>query len=119
MNLKEVIRKIEELEKQLQKEIESSLSDVEEVDSVKRLNSNCFTISFKSLNNMNLSPEHYDTKKQVSLLIEKLKRCKNVESIKERIQECIITKNLEVSKGYRIELHPIVLKRMEEVFAEI
>lgn len=119
MSLKEIIKRMEELEKQLQSEIEASLSNVEEVNGVQRINANCFTMNLNSLNYMNLSPEHYDTKKQITFLTEKLKRCKNVESIKKQIQDFINTKTLEVNKGYRIELHPIVLEKLNTVFAEI
>lgn len=119
MNLKEIIRKIEELEKMFCDKMDSHLETIKEVEGVKRINNQCFTVNFASLNNMNLSYEYYDSKKQITLLKEKLKKCNNVESIKNKIEEYLKKKTLEVNKGYQIQLHPIVLEKLNEVYLEM
>lgn len=119
MYLKDIIEEIEKLEKQFREEVNTIMTEIPEADGLKRLNKNCFTISFKSLNNMNLSPEYYDTRRQIQLLKEKLKRCKTVDGIKERLQECIQTKTLEVTKDYKIKLHDLVLEKLNEIILAI
>ena len=90
MELKDIIKEIEKLEKLFREEVQLMMTQVPEANGVKKINKNCFVINLKSLNNTNLNPEHYDTQRQIKVLREKIEKCKTVDEIKNRDRKSVV-----------------------------
>lgn len=97
MYLKDIIEEIEKLEKQFHEEVNTIMTEIPEADGLKF---ESWILCYKKTN---------------SIVKRKLERYKTVDEIKNRLQEYINTKTLEVTKDHKILLHDFVLEKLNEI----
>lgn len=118
MDIKMTISEMLETIKAFKEELIKELGNIPDNSKIKRIGNNCFTISFKDLND-NWSPQHHDTLAQAKILQEIIRKSENLKAIQNILKSVVVTGRISHKEYRNLVFHDDVRAFVKKMLGEI